>query len=235
MNYFYLILDIISIGFPIVLSFDKNVNFVSRWKYAIISVIVTALIFIPWDAYFTHIGVWGFNDQYLTGIHFFGLPMEENLFFVAVPFACIFVYECVKFYLPNFVSKLDAHLSWMHLLAFNILSIILIVLYFDNLYTVSAVGGALVVINLCSLLVRNYMSAAIISYGFICIPFLFINGALTGLFTENPVVWYNPEEFSQLRFTTIPMEDFFYNIILVASSLFFYLGHQRIILKKVIR
>lgn len=235
MNYFYLILDIICIGFPIALSFDKNVKFVTRWKYAVVSVIITAAIFIPWDSYFTKIGIWGFNDEYLTGIHFFGLPLEEDLFFIAVPFACIFVYECVKFYLPKFVAKLDAHLSWVHLLAFNVLSILLIVLYFGNWYTMSAIIGALIVINICSLIVRNYMSAAIISYAFISIPFVLINGALTGLFTEKPVVWYNPEQFSQIRITSIPMEDFFYNILLVASSLFFYLVYQRKILKKQIR
>lgn len=235
MNYFYLILDIICIGFPIALSFDKNVKFVSKWKYAIVSVLVTSALFIPWDACFTKIAVWGFNDEYLTGIHFFGLPLEENLFFIVVPFACIFVYECVKFYLPRTVAKLDAHLSWMHLLAFNVLSIVLLVIYFGNWYSTSAFLATLIVVNGCSLVVRNYMSAAIISFLFICIPFFFINGALTGLFTENPVVWYNPEEFSQIRVTTIPLEDFFYNILLVASSLFFYLLYQRKILKKQIR
>ncbi len=232
MNYYYLILNIASIVFPFVLSFDKNVRYVQKWRYAIISILFTSLIFIPWDAYFTSIGVWGFNEQYLTGIHFFGLPMEENLFFITVPFACIFVMECVRYYLPKLVSYVDVKLNWVLLIVFNALTIWLIVLYWGRWYSMSAMIGALVAVNLCSFLVRNYIALALVSYAFICIPFLIINGALTGAFSDAPVVWYNPQEFSGIRVWTIPMEDFYYNLLMVISLFFFYFAWQKLILRR---
>jgi lycopene cyclase domain-containing protein len=42
------------------------------------------------------------------------------------------------------------------------------------------------------------------------IPFLIINGILTGAATPSPVVWYNPNEIIGLRIITIPIEDTIY-------------------------
>ena len=42
------------------------------------------------------------------------------------------------------------------------------------------------------------------------IPFIIINGILTGSITEYPVVQYNKSEMLDIRFVTIPIEDFVY-------------------------
>ncbi|MFT7666352.1 MAG: lycopene cyclase domain-containing protein [Patiriisocius sp.] len=42
------------------------------------------------------------------------------------------------------------------------------------------------------------------------IPFLIVNGVLTGSFIENEVVWYNNAENLNFRITTIPIEDTIY-------------------------
>ncbi len=56
----------------------------------------------------------------------------------------------------------------------------------------------------------------------ILIPFLLFNGALTGMFTSQPIVWYNESQFSGIRFISIPLEDFYYLFILTYSNLFLY-------------
>ena len=99
MNFTYLAIDIFTIFFPLALSFDSKVQFYKQFKPLFQANIVVASIFIAWDILFTHIGVWGFNNTYLTGISFFNLPIEEVLFFFCVPFACIFTFACVEHYL----------------------------------------------------------------------------------------------------------------------------------------
>lgn len=232
MNYYYLILDLICFACPFVLSFDKNVAYYKKWRYAIIAIIFTCILFIPWDVYYTNAGYWGFNETYITGIEIFGLPIEENLFFVLVPFACIFVYECVLFYLPKTIKQLDTFLSWIHLIAFNAFILVFIILYWDRIYTLSSAIAVLLVINFSAFVFRNHIAASLLSFVFILIPFFFINSALTGSYTAEEVVWYNPSTISGLHFGTIPVEDLFYNILLVSCSLFFYIGYQRIVLKK---
>lgn len=209
MNYYYLLLNLISFLCPFVLSFDKNVRYIKKWRYAVISIIATLLIFLPWDLHFSKIGVWWFNEKYTCGIDLFGLPLEENLFFITVPFACIFVLECVAYYLPKFVAKVDVFINWKSLVIFNILILSLLFLYFDKLYSLTVFSLTLVLVNLSALLFRNYIALCFVSLLFIFIPFFIINGALTGGFTAEPVVGYNDVFLSGIRIWTIPIEDFF--------------------------
>ncbi|RYZ42191.1 MAG: lycopene cyclase domain-containing protein, partial [Sphingobacteriales bacterium] len=75
----YLYLNIFTVFFPLALSFDKRVHFWKKWYAALPAILVTAVLFIAWDAKFTDMGVWGFNPDYLIGAELFGLPLEEVL------------------------------------------------------------------------------------------------------------------------------------------------------------
>ncbi len=232
MEFYYLYLNLFSIMCPIVLSFDKNVRYIKKWRYSIISIIASFFIFLPWDLYFHNLGVWWFNEKYTLGIHLFGLPLEENIFFLAIPFACIFVLECVRHYLPEFVQKVDSRLNWVALVLFNAATITLLVLFWEKLYSFTVFGLTLVLVNLSVLLFRNYIALCLVSLLFIFIPFFLINGALTGGFTPEPVVLYSNDFISGVRIWTIPIEDFFYNTLMMISLFFFYFAWQKLILKK---
>ena len=92
MKYQYLLINFLTILFPLLLSFDKKVAFYKSWKYIWPGMAVTGLFFLAWDVLFTVKGVWRFNDHYIIGIKFFELPLEEVLFFLTVPFAaCLFM------------------------------------------------------------------------------------------------------------------------------------------------
>jgi lycopene cyclase domain-containing protein len=54
------------------------------------------------------------------------------------------------------------------------------------------------------------------------IPFLIVNGILTGTGLDNPVVWYNPNHIIGLRIHTIPFEDTFYGMSMLLLSLALY-------------
>ena len=100
-NYYYLTLDIASILFPLLFSFNKKANFFKKWKYLWPAILLPALIFAVWDNWFVGMGVWGFNPRYITGIYLGHLPLEEVLFFICIPYACIFTYEAVNYYKQN--------------------------------------------------------------------------------------------------------------------------------------
>ncbi len=53
------------------------------------------------------------------------------------------------------------------------------------------------------------------AYIVILVPFLLANGALTGLFTEAPIVWYNNAENLGIRVLSIPLDDFAYNMLML--------------------
>ena len=111
--YIYLYLNLFTIFFPFVLSFDKRVHFYTYWKFLFPAMAVNALIFIFWDSYFTSIGVWSFNPDYLLGIYLFGLPLEEILFFITVPYACVFIYETLNAYIKK--DYLQPYANWFTL------------------------------------------------------------------------------------------------------------------------
>ena len=77
-KYTYLLIDVLTILFPFILSFDKKVAFYKDFKNAFLSIICIAIPFIIWDIYFTENRIWGFNEDYLSGKYLSNLPIEEK-------------------------------------------------------------------------------------------------------------------------------------------------------------
>src|ERR1700743_1441418 len=101
---YFFILAAALIG-PLALSFDKKVAFYKNWKHLFPAILLPALFYIIWDIYFTSIDVWSFNKNYITGIRFFNLPIEEVFFFFVVPYCCVFIYECIRYYFPHLQNR----------------------------------------------------------------------------------------------------------------------------------
>src|SRR5210317_1835287 len=102
MMYTYLLINLFSILIPFIASFDKRLDFYKQWKFLFPAIIITLAFFISWDVLYTYLGVWGFNPKYLTGINLINLPIEEWMFFVAIPYSCVFTY-----YALNYLIKKD--------------------------------------------------------------------------------------------------------------------------------
>jgi lycopene cyclase domain-containing protein len=219
MKYTYLAIDLFTIFFPLALSFDAKLQFYKQFKTLLQANLIVATLFITWDILFTHLGVWGFNPRYLTGISFFNLPIEEVLFFFCVPFACIFTYACVDYYFkvkwsPRFESVF-VHLFALSLLAVGLYSI-------PKLYTSSTfISLGVVLLVFKHLLKVDWLPKLFTTYGILLIPFFAVNGVLTGTGLEEAIVWYNNSENLGIRIGTIPIEDMFYGFELVILNLFF--------------
>ena len=97
-KWLYLILNAFTISFPLIRSFESKVAYYKGFPSLFKSMAIVSGFFLVWDIWFTEMGVWGFTPEYLSGIALFGLPLGEYLFFITVPFACLFIYECMHYF-----------------------------------------------------------------------------------------------------------------------------------------
>ncbi len=212
-SYTYLLIDIGCILIPFLASFYKKHAFYKGWLYFLLADICIASPFLIWDELFTDWGVWGFTPDYLVGIYFGHLPLEELLFFFCIPYACTFTYFAFRYLIRN--NPLDNYerlLSWM----FLGIGILFMILSQGRLYTLYT-GVALSLLMTIVLLLRVNMGYYFLAY-FAILPFFFIsNGLLTGSFLPSPVVWYNDTENFGTRMFTIPIEDSMYGFVLVVG------------------
>jgi lycopene cyclase domain-containing protein len=225
-KYYYLGLDLASIFIPLIFSFNVKANFSHKWKFLWPAIAIPALLFVIWDFIFTRAGVWGFNPRYVSGIYAGPLPLEEILFFICIPYACVFTYEAV-----NHFQKIEPlpdggrRISWV-----LIAGLLLVGLKnYDRLYTSVTFIAMAMLLGFLQLIVKpKYLGKFYFAYIFILIPFFIVNGVLTGTGLPEPVVWYNNRENLGIRIMTIPFEDVFYGMLLILMnvSIFEYLQQR---------
>lgn len=216
-HFTYLIINLASISIPLAWSFESKVHFAQYWKPLFISIFITMLVFIPWDIAFTLHGNWGFNEKYLTGIYFMGLPLEEILFFICIPYASVFTHEMLKYYVPY--NPFEKHVLKISSILLILLTVML-VLNYDKQYTASATLLAIIEIAILQFWLKSKDLARIyFSFVFVLVPFFIVNGLLTGSFIEDEVVWYNNTENLAIRLGTIPVEDTVYAFALLVMNM----------------
>lgn len=226
-QYLYLLLDLLTILFPFAFSFYPKANFSKKWKYAWIAIIIPGIIFLIWDELFTQLNIWGFNPEYLTGIYLGNLPVEEVLFFICIPYACLFTYEAL-----NYLVNKDYLAPYQRVISILLMAGLILVgsLNIDKWYTsVTFIALAVYIAVLEFRLRSSFLSRFYFSYIFVLIPFFMVNGILTGSFIEGEVVWYNDAENLSIRLGTIPVEDIFYGMLLlmINVSIFEWLRHKK--------
>ncbi|GAA4306279.1 hypothetical protein GCM10023163_31320 [Aestuariibaculum suncheonense] len=176
------------------------------------------LLFIPWDVFFTINQYWGFNPTYYLGKTILGLPVEEWLFFICIPYACVFTHYALLYYFPNLKLKNKTTKLVSYLLIF--LFFVVAIYNTDKWYTLINFGVATiltcVVITKSSEILQSYLLTFLV----MLIPFFIVNGILTGSFIPNEVVWYNDSENLGIRMFTIPVEDSIYAFSLILLNLY---------------
>ena len=215
-KYLYLTINFLCFIVPFLFSFYPKANFSKKWKFVLPGILITAIIFIIWDELFTQMGIWGFNERYVSGIYVFNLPLEELLFFFCIPYACLFTY----FALTYLVEK-DWLFPHQELISSVIIigSLILGCYFMSRWYTgvTMILLGGFMAYQMLKLKPR-YMGRFYFMFLVILIPFFIVNGILTGSFIDEPVVWYNDEENMGIRIGTIPVEDTFYAMLMLLTS-----------------
>lgn len=203
MKYLYLILNIGSVIVPLLFSFESKIKFASRWKYSLPAILLTALVFLIWDHVFTIKGIWSFNESFVSGIFLSSMPIEEWLFFLCIPYACLFTYDALGHYLPKGFSLKS---SKIFLIALFFALVYLLIANYDLIYTAVVCIFSLSVITYNLISAKPYLGKFLLAYFITLIPFFIVNGILTSM----PVVQYNDLENLGIRIHTIPVEDLLY-------------------------
>lgn len=227
MNGLYLLIDFAVIIVPLLFSFHPKIRFSAELKHYLPATIISAIIFIVWDSLFTARQIWHFNTKYITGYHILNLPIEEVLFFICIPYACVFTIFCIERFSAR-LQKLKSSKTTARVLIFLLL--ITAIIFHDKAYTcVTAVtlAGLLIILN--ELIKVKWLNRFILIYPVLLIPFFIVNGILTGSWIDEPVVLYNDLENSGIRLGTIPVEDIFYGFELILLNTALYRGFKGIL------
>ena len=217
MDNLYLILNLGSLSIPFLFSFHPKLKLYKKWGAIFMGIALMMLIFLPWDIWFTKAGYWGFNPAYYLDYTFLGLPMEEWLFFICIPYACVFTHYALLHYFPH--MKLDER--WTNWISYALLLILILLVNFnyDKWYTLVNFGLAILLIPISLKINRPLLQSYYLTFLVMLIPFFIVNGILTGSFIEDQVVWYNNDENLGIRMFTIPVEDSIYAFSMILIPL----------------
>ena len=205
---------------PFFASFDSRLRFDKEWTLLFPAMMLTMLVFIPWDMLKTGLAVWGFNPRYLLGFYIGNLPIEEWLFFIAIPYACLFTYHSL-----NYLIKKDCFGKYAERITLILAIFLLIVglLNLGRLYTsvtFISTGGFLLFHRF--VIKGIYMGRFYLMYFVTLIPFFIVNGLLTGSFIPEEVVFYDNKQNLGLRIGTIPVEDMVYGLLMLLMNVSWY-------------
>ncbi len=225
-KHIYTIIGILVPLGPLALSFDEKVYFFQYLAPVLGAILVAGSVFIVWDIFAVRKKHWSFNDSYVGSLRIARLPAGEWLFFMGVPYACIFIYETVTAYFGD--SQIQ---GYDNLFLYAGYGLVLPGLIFGFLqkraytsWVAFAVSGAILMVSLFS--AELWQSTAFWAYIGLChFAFLLVNGIYVNL----PTIYYNQEEFSGIRIIGIPCEDFLYNFSYLVLVLFSYLQFKEIL------
>lgn len=230
-KYLYLSINIFIISIPLIRSFEPRIAFYKKLKALGLGLLITSIFFIIWDISFTYLGFLSFNSTYIYGIWFLGLPLEQYLFFITIPYAFVFNYVTINHFIKkDLLASIQKHIT-NYLIGF---SGAMAVIYYNKWYTLTAfLFVGLFVAYLHYVAKPEWLSRFYLAYLVSFIPIHLAMAVLTGSFIENEVVWYNDLQNTGLRLGTIPLETVFYVLLLLLMNTYFYEKFSNISERKV--
>ena len=206
-----------SILIPLIRSFESRIYFRRYWPALFSGIFVMMLVFIPWDVVFTRNGVWGFSHDHVLGWYILGLPFEEWLFFIIIPYCVVFSYEVIRYFFPRIHFPRTA--KWLSVLL-GVGLIVVGLMHAGRIYTlvVMLLAGGLLLLQPLMRNHKTWLSHYFVTYLITLIPFFIVNGVLTAL----PVVWYDNTQNLAIRLGSIPVEDSAYFMAMMLMVMMVY-------------
>lgn len=208
MNFEYFIFNVIVISGPAFFGSLKCCYIWDHWKQILIAIVIPAIPFLLWDVFVTG-AHWYFNPLYVSGIKIINLPIEEILFFITVPFACLFTWEMII----RRAKESKVNMQWLRLLLYLALPAGIYFISIGKQYT----GLTLSFIFIANL-VDQFLKTNLLfdkRFYFYLLLIVFFTLIFNGYLTWRPIVTYGVDYQLDFRIFTIPVEDFFYGISLL--------------------
>ena len=217
MNSEYLFINILILTGPLALSFDKRVHFYKYWSRLFPAIFIVMIFFIIWDSLVTD-RHWFFNTSFTLPYRLLNLPPGEWLFFITVPYACIFTWEVLAAYFANhnvnFPPYIQLIISLISMLAGS-------AFFFTGKEYTAIVLIVFGFVFLLDILLKTHLFQKSRTYNFSSILLLMML-VFNGYLTARPVVLYQVQYQLDFRIITIPIEDFFYGFALIFLVLIIY-------------
>ncbi len=225
-HFLYLLVDLGCLFVPLVFSFHPALRFDRKIKSFVLGALVMMLLFIPWDIYFTSKGIWGFHDEFILGPRIAGLPLEEWLFFICIPYACLFTYHCMKYFFSN--EQFTRFFRYFSI-AVAILFLVIASTHFGKWYSSTAhlLSGVFLLLHVY-VWKSKYLGWFMLTFILVFPLFIISNGILTGVdFWNYPVlnfhpedifqsvVWYNNDHNLGIRIFSMPLDDIAYGMLML--------------------
>lgn len=217
MKFEYLLFNLTVLLGPVASQFSRQIKSVSRWRLKLRVSVIVMIPYVIWDALVAG-SHWQFNTAYTLDFRFFGLPIEEWLFFITVPFGCLLVWET----LPQVDRWLARLRSLRHIrnVLYAALPVGIWVFSTGKQYT-GLVLCCFGCVGLMDMLLRTDLLLRSKTYLYLAIVaglILVFNGYLTA----RPVVMYGEVYQMGYRIWTIPIEDFGYGFTLMLFNTMLY-------------
>ncbi len=224
-SYTYILINFLTIVICFIYSFDRRIQFNKYFRAFLKASIIVSIPFIVWDIQFTKMGVWWFNTAYTMPLRLLGLPIEEWLFFICIPFSCVFTYFCLdKFFNLNWANRFNNLLVWITV----VVCILTGILFYKKIYplvTASITAGTIIYLHYIAKV--NWIGKG--SFVYLCLMpgFFMVNGVLTGTGLDSPIVNYNSDQILNIRMLTIPIEDAVYGYAQFMLNIYFFKRFQK--------
>lgn len=223
--YTYILINFLTIVICFIFSFDRRIQFYKHFTAFLKGSVIVAVPFIAWDIQFTKIGVWWFNTAYTLPFRLASLPIEEWLFFICIPFSCVFTYFCLdKFFNLDWASRFNNFMVWITVAICTVTGL----LFYQKIYPLVTAT-----ITVGTVLYLHYIARASWigkgSFVYLCLMpgFFMVNGVLTGTGLESPIVNYNSDQILNVRILTIPIEDAVYGYAQFMLNIYFFKRFQK--------
>lgn len=199
----FLYIDLFLLFIPLLLSLDRKAKVLSNLKSILIASLLVMLVFSEVAIFLTGVKAWNFNEAYIIGVDYRGLPLEAYLFLFLFSFAGLGIYNYLNSRFPkNELQKYAlavshalmgvciamlffAYTKWFPLITFAFLMMLLIGVEYIN--------------------TLRFMYKFYRAFVFALIPFFVCYGVICSF----PIITYDAKESLDFSLATIPFENYF--------------------------